>query len=132
MRVEKSLYNEDVVIYESNEEAMKAIRAFLDGNYGELTALEVQEFKAMQKDPYCEKFDRDHAGMFSSEVDPLDFTGLVFIYDLGRNFEEGYQILLDMVGPHPITPMTIWRLHRQLNNLATKSTENTECFRTPM
>lgn len=116
MRVEKNLYNEDVVIYESTEEQMAAIRAFLDGNYGELTALEVQEFKAIQKDPYGEKFDAAHAGMFSSEVDPLDFRALVFLYDLGRNFEEGYQILLDMVGPHPITPLTIWRLEKELNH----------------
>lgn len=116
MRVEKNLYNEDIVVYDSTEELRAAIRAFLDGNYGELTALEVQEFKSIQTDPDGVKFDRDHAGMFASNVDPLDFRGLVFIYDLGRTFEEGYQMLLDMVGPHPITPLTIWRLEKELNH----------------
>ena len=116
--------------YDSREEEITALKNYLDGNYGELTALEVQEFRQCLEDPNGTRFDADHAGIFSEEVDPLDFRGLVFIFDLGRTFEEGYQILLDIVGPHPITPLTIWRLHRQLNNLATESTENTECFRT--
>ena len=131
MHIEKSIYNEEVVIYASREEEMAAIRAFLDGNYGELTALEVQEFKSIQKDPDGIKFDRDHAGMFSCEVDPLDFRGLVFIYDVGKNFADGERILREMIGPHPITPLTLWKLERQLNNLATESTKSTECFRTP-
>lgn len=114
MRIEKNVYNEDTVIYESREEQMTAIRNYLDGNLGELTLLEIEEMRAAERDPDGTKFDAEHAGMFSCEVDPLDFRGLVFIYDLGRNFEEGYQILLDMVGPHPITPLTIWRLEREL------------------
>ena len=116
MKIIKNRYNEDMPWYESREEEMAAIRAFLSGNYGELTALEVQEFKSIQKDPDGVKFDRDHAGMFSCEVDPLDFRGLVFIHDLGRTFEEGYQILLDRIGPHPITPLTVWQLNKELNH----------------
>lgn len=119
MHIEKNVYNEDTVIYDSTEEQMAAIRAYLDGNYGELTLLEIEEMRAAERDPDGTKFDRDHAGMFSCEVDPLDFRGLVFVYDLGRNFEEGYQILLDMVGPHPITPMTLYRLERELNSTPT-------------
>lgn len=116
MRIEKNVYDEDTVIYDSQEEQMTAIRNYLDGNYGELTLLEIEEMRACERDPDGTKFDAAHAGMFSCEVDPLDFRGLVFVHDLGRNFEEGYQILLDMVGPHPITPLTIWRLEKELNH----------------
>lgn len=114
MKIIKNVYNEDTIWYDSTEEQMAAIRAYLDGNYGELTALQIEEFRQCEEDPNGTRFDREHAGMFSCEVDPLDFRGLVFIYDLGRNFEEGYQILLDMVGPHPITPLTLRRLEREL------------------
>lgn len=115
MKIVKNVYDEDTVIYDSTEEQMTAIRNYLDGNFGELTALQIEEFRQCEEDPNGTKFDRDHAGMFSCEVDPLDFRGLVFIYDVGKTFEEGYKKLLDMVGPHPITPLTIWRLERQLN-----------------
>lgn len=114
MKIVKNVYDEDTVIYESTEEEMAAIRAYNDGDYSQLTALEIEFIRDTLEDPNGVKFDREHAGMFSSEVDPLDFRGLVFIYDLGRTFEEGYQILLDMLGPHPITPLTIWQLERQL------------------
>lgn len=119
MRVEKSLYNEDVVIYDSTEEQMAAIRAYLDGNYSILTALQIEEFRQCEEDPYCKRFDAEHAGMFSSEVDPLDFTGLVFIYDVGKDFADGERILREMIGPHPITPLTLYRLERELNSTPT-------------
>lgn len=115
MKIIKNVYDEDTVHYESQEELRAAIDAYLRGNYGELTALQIEEFRQCEEDPNGTKFDRDLAGMFSCEVDPLDFRGLVFIYDVGKTFEEGYKKLLDMVGPHPITPLTIWRLERQLN-----------------
>lgn len=115
MVIDTDVFGEEIPIW-TTEEEMAAIRAYRSGNYGELTALEIEYIREALEDPNGEKFDREHAGMFSCEVDPLDFRGLVFIYDLGRNFEEGYQILHDKLGPHPITPMTLHNLNKELYN----------------
>lgn len=114
MKIIKNVYNEDTVWYDSREEQMAAIRAYLAGEYYKLTALEIAEMRACEEDPNGVIFDAEHAGMFSCEVDPLDFTGLVFIYDVGKDFADGERILREMIGPHPITPLTLWRLEREL------------------
>lgn len=115
MHIDKDRFGEDIVMYDSQEEEREAIRNYLRGNFAALTCEEVAFFRSCEEDPNGVRWEADHAGMMSEEVDELDFNGLVFIYDLGRTFEEGKEILLRMVGPHPITPLTLWKLERDLN-----------------
>lgn len=69
MKIIKNRYGEDVPWYDSLDEEMAAIRAFLDGNYGELTALEVQEFRQCEEDPNGVKFEAEHAGMLAEKLE---------------------------------------------------------------
>lgn len=114
MHLVKDRFGESIVMYDSREEEDAAIRNYLDGNYAELTCEEVAFFRSCEEDPNGVRWEAEHAGMMSEEVDELDFNGLVFIYDIGRTFEEGKEILLRMVGPHPITPLTLWRTIRKI------------------
>ena len=114
MTVIKSRFGEDMPWYESAAERDAAIKAYLAHDYSELSLIEIEFMRDCERDPNGTKFDVAHAGVFSEEVDPLDFNGIIFIHNLGRTFEEGRQILLDLIGPHPITPLTLWQAERKI------------------
>lgn len=114
MRIEKDRFGEDAITYDSRVEEKTAIRNYLCGNFAALTCEEVAFFRSCEEDPYGFRWEADHSGMMSDDVDELDFNGLVFIHDIGRTFEEGKELLLRMVGRHPITPLTLWELEKRL------------------
>jgi len=114
MHIEKDRFGEEIVLYDSQAEQLEAVRNWLDGNLGALTCEEVLLFRSCEEDPNNVRWEAEHAGVKAEEVDVLDINGLVFIFDLGHTFEEGMQILLHKIGPHPITPLTLWQLENQL------------------
>lgn len=116
MKIMKSRFGEDMPYWESSAEQNAACEAYLAGEYDKLTALEVEFLRSCETDPNNIKFDQAHAGVLSEEVEPMDFYGLIFIYDLGSSFEEGKKILLDKVGPRPVTPLTMWEIEKELNH----------------
>lgn len=50
MRVEKNVYNEDTVIYDDWLEEACALQAFLIGDYGSLTCLEIEAFTEVARE----------------------------------------------------------------------------------
>lgn len=103
MRIEKNVYDEDTVIYDSQEEQMTAIRNYLDGNYGELTLLEIEYIRKIEKDPTLDKFAATHAGQIAADVEESYLPGMRFVF--------GDSILSV---PHPITNWYLYHLELDL------------------
>lgn len=115
MKTVKNRYGEDTPWYENAAERDAGIEAYLAHDYSRLTLAEIAFLRECDLDPDGSKFDAAHAGMLSEEVDQLDFDGIVIVHDLGRTLEEGRQILLDLIGPHPVTPFALYCAERRLS-----------------
>jgi len=107
MHIETDRFGDEIVMYDSREEETAAIGNYLSGNFAALTCAEVEFMRTCEEDPNLVRHEAEHAGRLSEEVDPLDVNGQVFILDLGRTIEEGRDILMERIGPHPVTPLTL-------------------------
>lgn len=110
MRIETGYFGERVPIYSDREEARTAIRAFLAGNYGELTCDEVAFWRRCVEDPQALRWEREHAGeLLRVSEEELD-RELFAVRPTLESFADSYAWLRHRVGPHPITPLTLWNL----------------------
>ncbi len=120
MKIVKNLYNEDVPQYENAAEQRAAIEAYLNGEVGSLTTLEIEYFRSIEEDPKGKRFAAYHAGMVASNVDPSYLAGMTFVFG---------EAILDI--PHPITNYYLWRLEMDLITSEEyenyKENENEEC-----
>lgn len=105
MKIVKNLFGEDVPKYDSSAEQMAAIKAYLGGDYGKLTILEIEYFRNLEKDPYMTKFAAEHAGQVANDVDPGYLAGMRFVFG---------DDILDV--PHPITNYYLYQLERSLED----------------
>ena len=122
MKIIKNLYGEDTPHYENSMEKKAACDAYLNGDYSNLSALEVQFFQSCFDDPNNIRTEAAHAGMLSEEVDPKSVEELIIVHDLGHTLEEGWQIVRDLIGPHPITPLSLYLLDLRLTAPSTPKT----------
>lgn len=113
MKITKNLFNEDAPQYESAAEQGAAIEAYLRGDFGELTVLEIEYFRKIESDPSLDKFAAEHAGQIAADVDPLYLAGMRFVF--------GDSILSVN---HPITNWYLYCLERNLIFLSTTTTIN--------
>lgn len=105
MIIKKNLFNEDTPQYESAAERNAAIEAYLEGNFGELTVLEIEYLRNLEEDPKGKRFAADHAGQIAADVDPSYLAGMTFVFG---------DTILDV--PHPITNWYLYNLEKELIN----------------
>lgn len=105
MKIVKNLYAESVPQYESAAEREAAVRAFLAGNFGELTSLEIEYFRRIDEDRSGKKFALEHAGMIAADVAPAYLAGMRFVFG---------DSILEV--PHPITNYYLYHLEKELYN----------------
>lgn len=104
MKVDTNLFGEKVPRYESKEEEYAAVDAYVRGEYGKLTAVEVLHFKRVEEQSTEEKFNEAHAGMRAEDVTDLDINGVIFCATpLNEPFKESKKRLFEAIGNRPIT-----------------------------
>lgn len=108
MKAGTNLFGEKVPQYESKEEESAAIRAYVNGEYRKLTALEVLFFRKVEEQTSEEKFNAAHAGMRAENVADLDINGVIFgSRPLTEPIEVGKRLLFEAIGERPITFATL-------------------------
>lgn len=110
MIITKNLFNEDSPQYESAAEQRAAIEAYLRGDFGELTLLEIEYIRKIERDRHLDKFAATHAGQIAADVDPAYLAGMRFVF--------GNAILSV---PHPITNWYLYHLELELQESANDS-----------
>lgn len=105
MTITKNIFNEDAPQYESAAEQGAAIAAYLRGDFGELTVLEIEYLRKIERDPHLDKFAAEHAGQIAADVDPAYLAGMTFVFG---------EDILDV--PHPITNWYLYNLEKELIN----------------
>jgi len=116
MKIVRDIYGEKIPEYDSREELAAAIAAFLRGDYGSLTALEVTFFRSCERDPDNRKWEAEHAGCLPEGFTQFDVDGALFVHrPASEPLEKSREWLRDQIGPHPLTPLNVYLALRDAN-----------------
>ena len=114
MTITTDIFGDEMPNYASRAEESAALDCYLRGDYGKLTLCEVAFFRACESDPGGVKGDAEHAGELVG-ITEMELYGVLFVYfPLSESLDESREKLLQMIGPHPITPARLWRVVRRL------------------
>ena len=89
------------------------IAAYLKGDYSKLTTKQIAFLREVEDDPDNEKWDAAHANVIFCDREWL--YEQMFVYFNDPTWEETYQHLRRLIGPHPLDYVNVLRAIKEIS-----------------